>query len=195
MDLYSMWLTGNSIGRRTSPETYSPRNQLAHQAVGEYENPTGFGQMLRFEKLNKSNVNVFSYTENELVPLRVSRKDGIFNVDLLLVDDGQEYHYVLILDLLKLVNLIKGTTSLFPRVLCRNCFHIRTDENVYKRHQISCLHHEPAVVKMRQPEKNRLKFKHLGARWFAPVVIYFDLESILQPLVGCQKENESTSIP
>ena len=34
----------------------------------------------------------------------------------------------------------------------------------------------------------------MGARWFAPVVIYFDLESILQPLAGCQKENESTSI-
>ena len=184
----------DSIGRRTSPETYSSRNQLAHQAVGDYEIPMGFGQMLRFEKLNKCNVNVFRYTENELVPLRVSREDNTFNVDLLLVDDGQEYHYVLILDLLRLVNLIKGTTSLFQRVLCRNCFHICTDETVYKRHQVSCLHHEPAVVKMPPPEKNRLKFKNLGARWFAPVVIYFDLESILQPLAGCQKENEATSI-
>ena len=103
----------DSIGRRTNPETYSPRNQLAHQAVGDYEMPMGFGQMLRFEKLNKCNVNVFRYTENELVPLRVSREDSTFNVDLLLVDDGQEFHYVLILDLLRLVNLIKGTTSLF----------------------------------------------------------------------------------
>ena len=113
------------------------------------------------------------------------------------MEDGREYHYVLIVDLLRLDrrnNLIKGTISLFQRVLCRNCFHICTDETVYKRHQISCLHHEPAVVKMPQPEKNRLKFKNLGARWFAPVFIYFDLESILQPLAGCKKENESTSI-
>ena len=152
----------DSIGRRTSPETYSPRNQLAHQAVGDYEMPMGFGQMLRFEKLNKCNVNVFRYTENELVPLRFSREDSTFNVDLLLVDDGQEYHYVLILDLLRRVNLIKGTTSLFQRVLCRNCFHICTDENVYKRHQISCLHHEPAVVKMPQPEKKPVEIQTLG---------------------------------
>ena len=111
------------------------------------------------------------------------------------MDDGQEYHYVLILDLLRLVNLIKGTTSLFQRVLCRNCFHICTDENVYKRHQISCLHHRARCCENASArKKNRLKIKHLGAKWVAPVVIYFDLESILQPLVGCQKENESTSI-
>ena len=131
----------------------------------------------------------------QLVPLRVTReiKDNL-EIDLLLVDDGQEYHYILILDLLRLVRLVKGTTTLTHRVLCRNCFHVCMNESTYKRHQISCLQHEPAVVKMPLPEKNKLKFKNWPARWFAPVVIYFDLESTIQPLAGCQNANQSTSV-
>ena len=46
---------------------------------------------------------------------------------------------------------------------------------------------------MHQPETIGLKFKNLNPRWFAAVVIYFDLKSILQQLARCQKENESTS--
>ena len=157
--------------------------------------PMGFGQMLRFEKLNGCKINVFRYSEKQLVPLRVTRetKDNL-EIDLLLVDDGQEYHYILILDLLRLVSLVKGTTTLTHRVLCRNCFHVCMNESTYKRHRISCLQHEPAVVKMPLPEKNKLKFKNWPSRWFAPVVIYFDLESIIQPLAGCQNANQSTSV-
>ena len=67
----------------------------------------GFGQMLRFEELNKCEINVFRYTVNQLVPLRVTRQKGdLLKIDLLLVDDGQEYHYILILDLVRLVTLV-----------------------------------------------------------------------------------------
>ena len=185
----------DSIARRTSPDTYSRRNPLAHQAKGEFEMPMGFGQMLRFEKLNNCKINVFRYMEKQLVPQRVTREtNDNLEIDLLLVDDGQEYHYILIQDLLRLVNLVKGTTTLQHRVLCRNCFHVCTNGNTYKRHQVSCLQHEPAVVKMPSPEKNKLKFKNWQARWFAPVVIYFDLESIIQPVAGCQNVTQSTSV-
>ena len=54
------------------------------------------------------------------------------------------------------------------------------------------MQHEPAVVKMLLPGKNKLKFKKWPARYFAPVVIYFDLESIIQPLAGCQNGNQSS---
>ena len=185
----------DSIAKRTSPDTYSRRNPWAHQAVGDFEMPMGFGQMLRFEKLNNCKINVFRYTEKQLVPLRVTQDvSDVLEIDLLLVDDGQEYHYILIQDILRLVSNVKGTTTLYQRVLCRNCFHICMNESTYKRHRISCLQHEPALVKMPTPEKNKLKFKNFGARWFAPVVIYFDLESIIKPVAGCQNANQSSSI-
>ena len=66
------------------------------------------------------------------------------------------------------------------------------NESTYKRHQLSCLQHEPAVVRMPKTEK-KLKFKKLRARWIAPVVVYFDLESIIKPVAGCQNANQQTS--
>ena len=66
----------DSIARRTSPDTYSKRNPIAHQANGVFEMPMGFGQMLRFETLNDCKINVFRYTEKQLVPLRVTREKG-----------------------------------------------------------------------------------------------------------------------
>ena len=80
----------DSSAKRTSPDTYSSRNPLAYQAVGVFEVPIGFGQMTRFEKLNDCRINVFRYFEKQLVPLLVSRETREnFEIDLLLVDDGQ----------------------------------------------------------------------------------------------------------
>ena len=85
----------------------------------------GFGQMTRFKQLNDCRINVFRYIEKQLVPLRVSCETREISAnDLLLVDDGHEYHYILIHDLLRLVNLVKGTTTLQNRVMRRNCFHV-----------------------------------------------------------------------
>ena len=64
----------DSIARRTSPDIYSKRNPVAHQANGVFEMLMGFGQILRFEKLNDCKINVFRYTEKQLVPLRVTRE-------------------------------------------------------------------------------------------------------------------------
>ena len=180
---------------RTNPKTYSKENPLAHQAKGEYTMPMGFGEMLRFEKLNNCKVNVFRYNEKELQPVRVSQQpETDLEIDLLLVDDGQEYHYVLIKDLLRLVCIVKGTVSLAGRILCRNCFHVCMSQETYQRHRASCLNHEPAVIKMPKPEKKKLEFKNFAARWFAPVVLYFDLESLIQPLYGCSNKNQSTEV-
>ena len=153
----------DSIQHRTCPQTYSSRNPPAHQTEGEFEMPMCFGQMLRFQKLNDRKINVFRYTKKQLVLLGVTRQKGDgLEIDLLLVDDGQVYHYILIIDLLRLVTLVKGTTALNKRVLCRNCFHICMNESTYKRHQISCLQHEPSVVKMPKPEKEQIEIQEFG---------------------------------
>ena len=83
--------------------------------------PMCLGQMLRFEELKDCKISVFRYTEKPLVLLRVTRQIGVgLEIDLLLVDNGQDYHYILILDLLTLVTMVKGTTTLYQSVLCRN---------------------------------------------------------------------------
>ena len=126
---------------------------------------------------------MFRYTEKQLVPLRVTREKGDgLEIYLLLVDDGQECHSILILDLLRLVSNVKGTTTLTHRVLCRNCFHVCMGDNTYKRHQVSCWQHEPAVVKTPLAEK-KLKPKNWQGCWMS-----------IKPVVGCQNANQSTSV-
>ena len=48
------------------------------------------------------------------------------------------------------------------------------------------LDHQPAKVKMPTEAAKHLIFKNIQARWFMPMVVYFDLESILKPVEGCQ---------
>ena len=45
---------------------------------------------------------------------------------------------------------------------------------------------------MPSENKNKVKFSNYKARWFAPVVIYFDLESLIQPLAQCCQESQNT---
>ena len=45
---------------------------------------------------------------------------------------------------------------------------------------------------MPSENKNKVKFSNYKARWFAPVVIYFDLESIIQPVAQCCQESQNT---
>ena len=82
---------------RTNPETFSPSNPMTHQPVGDFEMPMAFNQILTFENLNKVQVNVFRYQKKDLIPLRLSKRQELpFILDLLLLRDGQAYHYVLI---------------------------------------------------------------------------------------------------
>ena len=46
---------------RTKPETHGPSNPMTNQPVGDFEMPMAFNQILRFENLNKVQVNVFRY--------------------------------------------------------------------------------------------------------------------------------------
>ena len=66
----------DSSANRTSPDTYSSRNPLAHQAVGDFEMPMGFGQMTRFEQLNDCRINVFRYIENNSCLSEYPAKQG-----------------------------------------------------------------------------------------------------------------------
>ena len=63
--------------------------------------------------------------------------------------------------------------------MCRNCFHICSSHEIYQRHLDNCLHFEAAEVIMPKNDHKRLSCNNYQTRWFAPVVVYFDLESLL----------------
>ena len=178
---------------RTSPETYSRSNLLAHQPVGDFEMPMGFNQIPKFERFNNVQVNVFHYRKKTLIPVLISKnRDSRFVIDLLLLTDGQRHHYVLIKDLKVFVNNIRGLSPRSGTVLCRNCFHICSTDEIYQCHVQSCLEHEAATIKMPPPEKSTLCFQNYQAKWFVPFVIYFDFESLIKPEQSCSNNPDGS---
>jgi len=156
--------------------------------------PMPFNKIEAFEKINNVQVNIFQYEQKNLVPLKVSqRKDVNLIMDLLLLSDGSAYHYVLILDLKNLINHVKGLEYRADSKVCRNCFHMCFSPDAYQRHVSYCYTNEPAAIKMPSIEKCKLHFKNCQARWFAPIVIYFDLESVIKPTSTCSNNPSSSS--
>ena len=132
--------------------------------------------MSRFEEMNPYKINALEYGKKELVPIRVRKKyDTDFDVDLFLLEDGLTHHYVLITNLKNLICCVNDRTLPSEDCICRNCFHICSSKEFYERHIVSCFNNEPALIQMQKPEENNIKVTNIQGRWFAPIVIYFDL--------------------
>ena len=176
----------------TSPPLYSSNNPSAHQAIGDFDMPMGFKDMANFEILNNVQVNVFRYENKQPFPLRLSKNyDFEFTLDVLLLQDDQIYHYVFITNILSLVNHIKQRRPRSDDKLCRNCFHICSQES-YINHHNNCVKFEAAAIEMPASNADEVEFKNFNARAYAPVVIYFDLESLIIPIQSCD-DNPSSS--
>ena len=132
------------------------------------------------------------YENKQLFPLRLSETyDFEFTLDLLLLQDDPIYHYVLITNILSLVNHIKQRRPRSDDKLCRNCFHICSQES-YTNHHNNCVKFEAAAIEMPASNADKVEFKHFNARAYSPVVIYFDLESLIIPIQSCD-DNPSSS--
>ena len=110
-----------------------------------------------------------------------------FIMDLLLLYEPGMHHFVLIKDLLRFVCEVRKQKFQSFLQLCRNHFQIPYNEIDNKTHERLCKGYEPAVVIMPSAENgcHKYKFKNFQALWYAPIVIYFDFESFLNPLTTC----------
>ena len=177
---------------KTFPATYQQQN--IHQPVGEFEMPMGFEQMKAFETLNDVAIDVFGYDKGQLYPLRVSSFESDFVMDLLFLYDADIYHYVLITDLEKVVCKVRDLKFRFDYRICRNCFWLCRDGlESYSIHTENCYLNAPAVIQMPSPDKNEYKFSNFSATWFVPLVIYFNFESFLLPVAGCDAATDQSS--
>ena len=129
------------------------------------------------------------YHDKQLLPLRLSTGKTFRSIlDLLLLSDGEKYHFVLIIDLLKLVSKISGKEYRDRNFLCRKCFHVSASEESFPNDSVQ--------IRMPEPGKNKLVFDNYAAIWFSPFVVYLDLESLIKPVstVKNRPETSSTSI-
>ena len=183
---------GDRLSKKTNTATYARSNPLTHQAVGDFPMPMPIDKISVFERCNEVKVNVFRYEKKSLYPSRVSKHDPDFVVDLLLITDGERYHYVLITDLVNLFRKVQGRQIDGRAKNCRNCFHVCSNNETPQKHEKLCCQFETCQVLLPEPDSNSLAFKKFQAKTALPLVIYFDIESIIVP-VSSVEQNPQTS--
>ena len=171
--------------QKTNPIMYSSENPGEKQAAGEFMMPMAFHQMEKFELLNMVRVNVFRHSNKKLIPFRISNnKNYNFNLDLLLLSDGSMHHYVVITNIKALIHKYLEKHQRIDNHLCRNCFHISTSLDRHEGHEEICHQNTQAIIKMPKAEQQNFEFKNVQARWFAPIVVFSDVESIIEPVAN-----------
>ena len=144
--------------------------------------------------MNEVQVNAFQFSKVDLLPMYVFNNRNIEpTIDLLLLFNEDVHHYVLIINLIKLVCTVKEKQFTNSLRLCRNCFAFSHSEEQHQVHDDACRNHAPATIKMPGDDKNSFRFKNFKARWFAPITIYFDFESFLMPVSSCPANPDASS--
>ena len=176
---------------KTIPATYQQENN--HQPVVKFEMPMGFEQMKVFETLNDVTINVFDYDNGQLYPLRVSTFESDFVLDLLLLYEDDIYHYVHITDLVKVLCKDRNLKFRFGYRICNYFWLCRDGMENYNFHTENCYLNAPAVIQMPSPNRNNYKLLNFSVTWSVILVFYFEIESFLLPIAGCDAATEQSS--
>ena len=112
-------------------------------------------------------------------------------VILLMITDGEKWHYLAVTSLSR---LLRGITSNHNEdFYCLNCFHTYTTENKFKSHEKVCENHDYCCIEMPNEDNKILKYNHGEKSMRVPFIIYADLESLLEKMNNCYNNPEKSS--
>ena len=114
-------------------------------------------------------------------------------VILLIITDGEKWHYLTVKNL---SGLLRGITSTHKEdFYCLNCFHLYRTKNKLETHKKICENHDFCRVEMPTKDNNIIKYKQGEKSIKMPFTIYADLECLLEKMSTCQNNpNESSTI-
>ena len=144
-------------------------------------NRFSFTNWKKFESKNKSialNILYVPHNTKKYV-MRISQNSTRENqVILLMITDGEKWHYLAVKNLSA---LFKGITSKHDGdCYCLNCFHACTTENKLKKHKKVCGNNDYCCVEMSNEDNKLLQNNHREKCMKAPFIIYADLECLLE---------------
>ena len=133
---------------------------------------------------NTKKINIAYKSKNDLI-------QGT-QIILLMISDGQKWHYLVVKNLL---GLLRGITSNHKEdFYCLNCFHSYKTENKLEAHKKICQNHDYCHVEMPTENNNIIKYNHGEKSIKLPFVIYTDLECLLEKMSTCMNNpNESST--
>ena len=123
------------------------------------EFPVTVKQINKIEKQNDININVFGYENKQPYPIYISKEKFEDQMNLLLITDDENKHYVLIKDFNKFMyNQTKHRERKHFCMFCLQCF---SSERVLTDHKENCIQvNGTQAIKMPDKDNNILKFNN-----------------------------------
>ena len=148
-------------------------------------------QYNKIEKQNEININVFGYENKQPYPIFVSKEKYENHMELLLITEDENKHYVLIKDFNRFMyNQTKHKES---KHFCMHCLQCFSSERVLNNHKDNCIQlNGEQAIKMPDKNNNTLKFNNFHKQQPVPFVIYADFEAITEKISGCQPNNDKS---
>ena len=148
--------------------------------------PMKLKDITKFEKLNPElpGINVFSYENMIIYPLRVAERDCKNTIDLFLIEEDGKTHYTLIKRFNALIRVQKTKSKDSKIFICKKCFTHYTKEELLEKHIKYCSNNETVSVKMPEPGR-MLYFKNYHKQLPIPFVVYADFECFTKPMNTC----------
>ena len=135
------------------------------------EFPVTIKQYNKIEKQNKININVFGYENKQPYPIFISKENYKHHMELLLITEDKNKHYVLIKDFNRF--MYNKTKHEHKKHFCMHCLQCFSSERVLNNHKDNCIQiNGIQAVKMPDKDKNILKFNNFNKQQPVSFVIY-----------------------
>ena len=135
-----------------------------------------------FENCNERKAIIFRCKTKTLYPFRVSKHDSDFFVDLILITDGERC-YMPITDLLNLVRKVQRRQIDARPEVCRNFFPACSTTKRFKSTKKFATNSKLVNFCYLSQKATVSTSKKFQAKTALPLIVYFDLESIIVPAV------------
>ena len=154
------------------------------------EFPVTVKQINKIEKQNNICINLFGYEEKQKFPIYISKEKYQDHMELLLITEGENKHYVLIKDFNKF--MFRQTKHEHKKHFCMYCLQCFSREDVLTEHKNNCISINGKQA-INMPEKgDKVYFKNHHKQLPVPFVIYADFEALTEKIQGCQPNNEKS---
>ena len=162
----------------------------------DIEFPSTGKDWTKFEINNKVALNILYIPHNtKKIQLAYKSKNNLTcdkRVTLLMITNGEKWHYLTVKNL---PGLLRGITSTHHGdFYCLNCFRSYRTINKFELHKKICENHDYCRVEMPTKDNNIIKYNQGEKSIKMPFTIYADLECLLEKMSTCiNNPNESST--
>ena len=152
-------------------------SELRYEGI---EMPMATKDIDKFEKLNDLAISVYGCTEDgtKIWPRRISKRRDLEPINLLMLEQADQYHYVLI----KNLNRLLCYNYKNPKEFCPYCLYGFDKRSKFQmaEHMETCFTYGGAKIEMPKKGENILEFTQYYKQQIAPYCIYADFESVMK---------------